>query len=133
MSKSDYEHFKNMPIDELSEEASGLKSMSTGSRIELAKLVYNQRMIDLQHEYAKQQIEIQYNFNNKLFKRQKNLTIATTILNCIVILIATLLTIYLGYILNQNTQLKKLGQTTQQIIQHSNESMTSDTHDDSKP
>lgn len=130
---TDYEYFMNMELNELAKEASGLKSLSTGSRAEFAKLVYNHRLINIQHDHAKEQIKIQHDFNETLFKQQKKLTIVTTILNCIVILITTLLTIYLGYILNQNTQLKKSEQTTQQIIQHSNESMTSDTHDVSKP
>ena len=68
MPKSDYNHFKNMPINDLAREAAGIGA--TGSRIEMARLVYNQRMIELQHEHAKEQIEIQHQKNMELTKKQ---------------------------------------------------------------
>ena len=64
MSKSDYDDFKSMPINDLADEAAG--HGATGSRIELAKLVYNQRLIELQHKHAKQQIELQHKLNTEL-------------------------------------------------------------------
>jgi hypothetical protein len=57
MDDTEYENLKKLTLKELAKKITG---SNTGLTPEFAKLVYNERMMEQQHEYAKQQIELQH-------------------------------------------------------------------------
>jgi len=88
MVDTEYDNLKHLSIEQLARKIAG---GSAGSSIEMAKLVYNEQIIDRQHEYAKQQIEHQHVRNVELLKKQLRWIKFSAILNCIALLAAVLL------------------------------------------
>jgi len=88
MDDTEYENLKKLPLKELAKKIIG---STTGLTPEFAKLVYNERMMEQQHEYAKQQIELQHTKNIELLRKQLRWIKFSAILNAIALLAAVLL------------------------------------------
>jgi len=110
MTDPEYESFKKMPIENLIARAAG---GGIGSTVEKAKFVYGERMMEQQHEYAKQQIELQHTKNMELLSKQLRWIKFSAILNAIAIIAAVVLGWFLGEWKSSQTQLKN----TQQMLQ----------------
>ena len=120
MTDSEYDNLKRLSIDQLARKIVGA---STGSSPEMARLVYNQLLIEQQHEYAKQQIELQHSKNEILLKRQLRWIKFSAILNAIALLAA----VVLGWFLAEWKAKPNLSKPTQQSIQSQRESSSQST------
>ena len=93
MSDARYETFKNMPTDQLMENAVG---SGTGSSLDMAKLVLEERLLEKQHEYAKEQIDLQHERQLEIVKKQGRRHTTLVIISVMATLAATVLGWYLG-------------------------------------
>jgi hypothetical protein len=109
MDDTEYENFKKLTLKELAKKITG---SDTGLTPEFAKLVYNERMMGQQHEYAKQQIELQHTKNMELLSKQLLWIKFSAILNAIAIIAAVVLGWFLSEWKLSQTQLKN----TQQML-----------------
>jgi hypothetical protein len=109
MDDTEYENLKKLPLKELAKKITG---SSGGLTPEFAKLVYDERMMEQQHEYAKQQIELQHTKNMELLSKQLRWIKFSAILNAIAIIAAVVLGWFLSELKSSQTQLKN----TQQML-----------------
>jgi hypothetical protein len=122
MPDTDYDNFMKMPLSELAKEA----TMSIhGSRIEIAKLVYHQRMLEIQHENAKQQIELQHSKNMQLLNKQLRWIKFSAILTAVATLTAGIAGALLSYMLTVPKQPDQIRHYTPAIIQPHTKTSTS--------
>jgi hypothetical protein len=117
MTDPEYESFKKMPIENLIARAAG---GGIGSTVEKAKFVYGERMMEQQHEYTKQQIELQHIKNTELLNKQLRWIKFSAILNAIALLAA----VVLGWFLSEWKSLSSPSKGVQQTIQSQKESST---------
>jgi len=125
MTDPEYESFKKMPIENLIARAAG---GGIGSTVEKAKLVYGERMLEQQHEYTKQQIELQHKLNMKLMTKQLRWIKFSAILNALAIIAGVLL----GWYLSELKSIQNPKKNVQQTIQSQSESSTSASHSERK-
>jgi hypothetical protein len=115
MTDPEYESFKKMPLENLISNAAG---GGIDSKVKKAKLVYDERMLEQQHEYTKQQIELQHLKNTELLNKQLRWIKFSAILNAIALLAA----VVLGWFLSEWKSLSNLSKGVQQTIQSQRES-----------
>lgn len=120
MTDSEYDLFKKMSIEDLISNAVG---GGIASSREKAKFVYEERMLEQQHEYTKQQIELQHKLNMKLMTKQLRWIKYSAILNAIALLAA----VVLGWFLAEWKAKPNLSKPTQQSIQSQRESSSQST------
>jgi sterol desaturase/sphingolipid hydroxylase (fatty acid hydroxylase superfamily) len=118
MADTDYETFKQMPIEDLARRAAG---SGTGSSLEMAKFVYGERMLEQQYEYTKQQIELQHIKNTELVNKQ----VRWITFSAIITAIATLSAVVLGWCLSELKSLQRLKSDMPQIVQSQTKTSTS--------
>lgn len=71
------------------------------SKMRIARIVYENRQMQRQHEYNIEQIELQNQLNNKTVRKQMRVTIVCTVVQATATLLAALAATYLGYTLTQ--------------------------------
>jgi hypothetical protein len=125
MTDSEYDLLNKMPIEDLISNAAG---GGIGSKVEKAKLVYNKRMLEQQHEYTKQQIELQHIKNTELLSKQLRWIKFSAILTAI----ATLSAVVLGWYLSELKSLQRLKSDIPQIVQPQTKTSTSVPHYEKK-
>lgn len=119
MADETYKIYKKKSIEDLARLAAG--SSATGSNIEIAKLVYSERMLERQHKYAKEQIELQHIKNTEILDKQVFWVKLSAILNAIVIMLAVLW----GWWLSEINPVQNIKQDTPKTVQRQNETSTS--------
>lgn len=125
MTDPDYESLKKMPLESLIAYAAGGGLQAPR---EIAKFVYDQRMMEQQYEYTKQQIELQHLKNMQLLSRQLRWLKWSAILNLIGLLAAVLL----GWFLQEWKSKSILSTSKQQNIQSQTEPSISVPHSEQK-
>lgn len=99
--RSLFDQFKELSIEELS--ASIVSGFGAGSSHELKKLVYEQKMMEQQHEHNKLQIELQHQKNLELVDKQVRWIKFSAFLTAA----STIIAAFFGWYLGQKSQERK--------------------------
>jgi hypothetical protein len=97
-----WDQYKNMPLEELAQSICG--GYAAGSEFELKKLIYEQKVIERQFEYTKQQIELQHQKNTELVKDQVKWVKYSAVLTAISALTAAIAGALVTYMLTSPPQ-----------------------------
>ncbi|MDO8446428.1 MAG: hypothetical protein Q7T53_10075 [Deltaproteobacteria bacterium] len=105
----DYEYFKNKTLPELAK-----LRFSMDSPTALAQLVYEEKLMEQQDNYNKEQIELQHQKNTELVKEQVKWIKYSTLITASATIVAALLGWYLG---QENQQLKEQLRLKTELLQ----------------
>lgn len=118
---NEYEKYRQLPMPELAEIMGGHEELK--SKANIARLVYEELQMTKQHEYNKEQIQLQHRLNMELMTKQLWWMKFSAILNAIALLAA----VVLGWFLGEWRSSSNLSRGTQQTIQLQTESSTPST------
>jgi len=118
---NEYEKYRQLPMPELAEIMGGHEELK--SKANIARLVYEELQMTKQHEYNKEQIQLQHRLNMELMTKQLWWMKFSAILNAIALLAA----VVLGWFLGEWRSSSNLSRGTQQTIRLETESSTPST------
>lgn len=124
--RNEYEKYKKLSTDELAEIMGGREEIA--SKANIARLVYEERQMEQQDRYNKEQIELQHKLNIALVKEQVKWVKYSAVITAVATILAALLGWYLGQESHQLKEQLRLKTELLQQIQLLNKSKTSDTH-----
>ena len=126
---NEYEKYRQLPMPELAEIMGSHEESK--SKANIARLVYEEKQMAKQHEYNKDQLQLQHKLNMELMTKQLRWIKFSAILNAVAIIAAVLL----GWFLAEWKSSQDLSKNTQQTLQSQTEPSrlsTSATHSERK-
>lgn len=129
--QSDYGKFKKLSTEELADIICGSKEVTSKSSI--ARFIYDQRQMEQQDKYTKEQIELQHKRNTELVEKQGKWIKFSAILTAISTLTAAIAGVCLSYMLTRPSQQQTTKTETQQETAQSTKNKTLETRPEQKP